>query len=192
MISERCKAPDHSLISLTYQIMDTEYMAHCDDNDREVQPQDNINKRYNYGTISDDFMKSPLWISILDTLISRLESIEKSQSGIDSFYSGMLQEIFTEMDGHIMYKQSSKFAKKHFKNHKPFWNDELTTSWKNMAQAEKDYLKFKNTSRRNNLHDQFLINRKCFDKLLRQTERSYYRKKAMEIEQVNTSNLKIH
>ena len=100
----------------------------------------------------------------------------------------MLKDIFKEMDEHIMYKNASKKSRKHFKNHKPFWNNDLFISWKNMVQAEKEYLKFKNTPQRNLLYEHFLTRRKLFDKLLRKTERSYYRKKAMEIEDINTSN----
>ena len=187
MLSERCRAPDHSLISLTYKITSMDSFR-SDESDEQNQPSENTNKRYNYGTMSDSFMKSPSWLSILDTLIARLEADEKSQSSIDSFYDDMLNEIFTEMDGHIMYKDASKNSKKHFKNHKPFWTNELTISWKKMAQAEKEYLKFKNTSRKQSLHTEFVTKRKLFDKLLRKTERCYYRKKAIEIEQVNTSN----
>ena len=136
-------------------------------NAEESQPKEDINRRYNYGTISENFMKSPCWLSILDTLIARLQTNEKSQSVIDLFYDDMLKEIFTEMDCHISYKDASKNTKKHFKNHKPFWTHELTVSWKNMAKAEKEYLKFKNTSRKNNLHEQYLIKRKTFDRLLK-------------------------
>ena len=176
MLSERCRAPDHSLISLSYRITSMDYPIY-EENQDQNQQNENINKRYNYGTMSENFMNSPSRLSILDTLISRLQSNEKSQTSIDSFYDEMLKEIFEEMDGHIMYKNASKKSKKHYKNHKPFWNDELTAFWKNMAQAEKEYLKFKNTPRRNILHKKFTTKRKLFDKLLRNTKRSYYRKK---------------
>ena len=56
----------------------------------------------------------------------------------------------------------------------------------NMATAEKEYLKAR--SRKSYLKDQFYHRRKLFDKLLRKTERSYYRKKALDIEELNTSN----
>ena len=52
----------------------------------------------------------------------------------------MLCEIFKEMDSHIRYKETSKKVRKRFRNHKPFWTEELTAAWKNMSTAEKLYL----------------------------------------------------
>ena len=104
MLSERCKAPDHSIISLTYQMVNFD-MESSEDSEKE-STQENLSKRYNYGTMSDRFMNSASWLSILDTLIARIECIEQSQSSIDSFYNDMLQEIFSEMDSHINYKES--------------------------------------------------------------------------------------
>ena len=82
-----------------------------------------------------------------------------------------------------------KKSRKHYKNHKPFWNTDLTNAWKTMVDAEKSYTRSKHNSELSrNLRKEFISKRKIFDKLLRNTERKYYRDKALEIEAINTSN----
>jgi len=117
-------------------------------------------KRYKFNTMSNEFLKTDTWQNILDSLISRLESTNPCQDGIDKLYDKMMVEIFEEMDEYIEYKQASKTTRKLYRNHKPFWTDELTDAWKDMS----------------------LSKRKYFDKLLRRTERAYNRSKATEIE----------
>ena len=112
-----------------------------------------VNKHYHYGTMTSEFMNSSKWLHILDILIVRLEYIDKSQSAIDNYYQDMLYKVFQEMDSHIQYKEASKRTKKHYKNHRPFWNEDLTAAWKNMSSAEKIYLKDK--SRNSQLREQF-------------------------------------
>ena len=82
-----------------------------------------------------------------------------------------------------------KKTRKRFRNHKPFWTDELSEAWQEMSAAEKLYTKCKHINTQNKaLYQTFIFKRKIFDKLLRRTERSYNRKKAIEIETINTSN----
>ena len=101
----------------------------------------------------------------------------------------MMCEIFQEMDSHIQYKEASKKTRKMYRNHKPFWTDSLTEAWKDMSAAERCYTKCKHINSRNkHLYQEFISKRKTFDKLLRRTERSYNRNKAIEIENINISN----
>ena len=101
----------------------------------------------------------------------------------------MWSDVFHEMDAYIDYRCASKKSRKHYKNHKPFWNSDLTNAWKTMVNAEKSYTRSKQNSEiSRNLRKEFLLKRKIFDKLLRNTERKYYRDKALEIEAINTSN----
>ena len=187
MLSTRCKAPDHSLLTLKYSIY-----QHTSDSSSSVDEQrseESVFKKYNYGTMSTEFMKSPSWVAILDSMISRIESSLKTQSKVDELYDCMLSDIFKEMDAHIEYRSASKRSRKHYKNHKPFWNADLTNAWKIMVKAEKLYISNpRNTDKYKNLRTDYLSKRKIFDKLLRNTERKYNRDKALEIESINTSN----
>ena len=58
-----------------------------------------------------------------------------------------------------------------------------------MSNAEKMFKScLHNSARSKVLRHEFLTKRKLFDKLLRSTERKYNRQKALEIEQINTTN----
>ena len=92
------------------------------------------------------------------------------------------------MDEYIQYKNVNTKTRKRLKTHKPFWNDDLTAAWRNMAEAEKMCRKKQSPALRNSLRNDFLQKQKQFDKLLRKTERKYNRLKALEIEKINTSN----
>ena len=185
LISERSKLSDHSPVKLIYRIN-----SYSDLNSPDPSYTDNnsLHKKYKYNTMSPEFLKSETWIAILDSLLNRLTDIDPLQSQVDVFYEDMLSEIFKEMDQYIQYKQVSSNTRKRLKTHKPFWNDELTTAWKTMANAEKLIRKNKNNSMNTILRSEFRLKQKQFDKLLRQTERKYNRQKAAEIEEINTSN----
>ena len=88
MLSTTCKAPDHSLLSLKYSI----YQDTSDDTSDgdEHRSEESLFKKYNYGTMSSEFMNSPSWVAILDDLISRIECSSKSQAKVDELYDGML------------------------------------------------------------------------------------------------------
>ena len=133
------------------------------------------------------FLSSDTWRNILDGLILRLEYTNPNQDSIDTFYDEMMKDIFNEMDKHIRYKEASKSTRKLYRNHKPFWTDELTDAWRDMSLAEKTYVRNR-PSNSSNLREIFISKRKYFDKLLRKTERAYNRHKAIEIEKINTEN----
>ena len=187
MLSNRCKAPDHSVFTLRYSIFtnNSNDLTDCD----EIRSEKSIFKKYNYGTMTNEFMNSPSWLSILDGLISRIENSTKSQTKIDELYACMLSDVFKEMDSHIEYHCASKYSRKHYKNHKPYWNSDLTDAWKSMVEAEKIFVCSKqNYSLAKKYRSEYMSKRKKFDKLLRTMERNYYRNRALEIESVNTSN----
>lgn len=186
LLSEKCKASDHSIVTLTYAFNQQYSDTVVDDSEIQAQPI-NVKRRYNYGTMSQDFLNSPTWAHVLDSLLSRIDRIEKVQSSVDDFYNDMLKSIFTEMDQHIDYRDASKRSRKQYKNHKPFWNSDLSSAWKLMSDSEKVFLNANKFNRRE-LHNNYIFQRKSFDKLLRKTERSYFRNKALEIENINTSN----
>ena len=185
LISERCKASDHSPVKLTYRIS-----SYTDFNSNDVSQNNNesTRKKYKYNTMSPEFLKSETWIAILDGLLNRLNNINPLQSQVDTCYEDMLTEIFSEMDEYIQYTNVNPNTRKRLKTQKPFWNDDLTTAWKSMANAEKLLRKNQSTSLKNSLRSDFLGKQRQFDKLLRQTERKYNRNKAIEIEEINTSN----
>ena len=111
------------------------------------------------------------------------------QDTIDKFYDDLTADVFTEIDNYVEYKEVGKNSRRRYRNHKPFWNNDLTIAWKDMSKTEKLFRKAPHHSAQSkSLRLEFLAKRKLFDKLLRSTERKYNRQKAYEIEQINTSN----
>ena len=60
-------------------------------------------------------------------------------------------------------------------NHKPYWNEELTRSWKNISEAERLYKRCQNHSVKPCLRTDFLNKRLFFAKLLSHAECKYNR-----------------
>ena len=180
-ISDKCKPPDHSPICLTFR--PEESVPGISSHESQGSVCSNAcGRRYMYNTMSNEFLKSDTWKDVLDQFILRLECIDPSQNSVDLFYDDMISKIFQEMDSNIQYKEASKKTRKLFRNHKPFWTDELSEAWKVMSKC-----KHTNSQNRNLYHD-FRSKQKLFNRLLRRTERSFYRKKAIDIETINTTN----
>ena len=92
------------------------------------------------------------------------------------------------MDMFLDYKGSNKKTKKKLKFNKPYWTSDLTKMWKDMRAKEKLYLKSHADKKENTTaHQSFKHARNLFDKSLRSCERKYFRDKALEIDQCNTS-----
>ena len=187
-VSEKSKPPDHSPICLRFAPEMSPSGVSTHDSHNSDRTQSSL-KHYKYQSMSGEFFDNDSWRETLDSLISGLDQIDPSQEYIDDFYEIIISKVFEEMDRHIQYKEASRKTRKLFRNHKPYWTDELSEAWKNMSTAEKSYSKCKHINSRNNhMHQEFISKRKAFNKLLRRTERSYNRKKALEIESINTTN----
>ena len=87
-----------------------------------------------------------------------------------TFYMMMMcVSILSEMDDHLKYACNTKFIRKKFKHFKPYWSDDLTSHWKDMAESEKRYKRCPhNPYQKSQLWNEFIHRRKSFDKLLRQ------------------------
>ena len=190
LLGAGCKAPDHALVTLTCYIhnsVTTDEYANSNVNPLNAE---SVNKRYYFDVIPEEFMASPQWYRIIDSLLSKVQHMGDELQEVDSIYNDLCTAILSEMDDHIKYSNNGKKTRKKFKNYKPYWNDELTESWKTMAEAERLYKRCRDRSRRKHFRNEFLYKRSCFDKLLRCTERKYNRELADKIENINTEDPK--
>ena len=156
----------------------------------EMKSKNCMNKRYHFDVIPEQFMSSPYWHRIIDELLVKVQNMDDTIREVDSVYSEMCNAILSEMDAHIRYSSNDKKTRKKFKNHKPYWNEELTRSWKNMSEAERLYKRCHNHSMKSCLRTDFLNKRLFFDKLLRHAERKYNREMADKIENIYTEDPK--
>ena len=135
-LSENCKVPDHSPLPLHYQ-PNCLYLPEFDQNDLDSPVATGVSKRYQYHTMSPELLKSDAWVVVLDTLLMRLEQIDPLQCELKCQYVLMSSEIILEMDKYINHKDMAKPIRKRYKNHKPYWTEDLTLAWKTLSVAEK-------------------------------------------------------
>ncbi len=133
-------------------------------------------------------MNNDIWRTALLELIGVFENRIHHQNNVDDNYNEFCSVIQNEMDKYLLVSESSKKVRKKFKYHKPFWNEELTSLWKVMHDSEKAYKRSDSHNRKNPLYQKFIRDQKQFDKMLKKTERSYYRGQCLDIENVETKN----
>ena len=151
-LSERCKVPDHSPLTLHYQ-PNCIYLPEFDPNDLDSPVATGVSKIYQYHTMSPEFLKSDTWVVVLDTLLMRLEQMDPLQCGLDSLYEKMTSEIILEMDKYINYRHGKTYTQEIYKK--------LTLAWKAMSAAEREFRKCRyEPSKEKTLRDLFLKRRK--------------------------------
>ena len=192
LIHTRCKPPDHSILTCTFQTMHSTLY----DTNRSHTLDDHSNgsdtgspRRYRFNRIPDNFMNNAKWRQVVVDLIDvRLESMQQ-QEEIDAAYSHFCTALISEMDEYLQYSSASKSTRKRLKMHKPFWNNELTVFWKDMKTKEHLFNKCNgNRQEKTYRRNAFLNCRKVFDRELRRAERAFDKKLLNDIENVCTDN----
>ena len=145
--------------------------------------------KYKLKKIPADFMTSDLSRQAIANIIDSIENTRENQTRIDDIYHNLCSIIKTEMEAKIPKYNTAKQSNKRYKPRKPFWNDELQRLWNKMYHTEKDFLKFKGPNQgRQRLRQVYISARNAFDKHLRQSERTYRRSQAIDIEETRTTN----
>ncbi len=108
------------------------------------------------------------------SLIDMFFSCRNSQEEIDSLYVNFTQLLSKEIDIYLKYTEGPRITRKHLKNSKPFWNEELYVLWKKLSESERIFSKFRAHQHvKERLRRYYINNRNIFDKVLHQTEREY-------------------
>ncbi len=71
------------------------------------------------------FMANGIWKIAMAFLIDMSISCRNIQEEIDNLYVNFTQLFSKEMDTYLKYTEASRIIRKHLKNSKPFWNEEL-------------------------------------------------------------------
>ena len=154
LISERCKPPDHSILSLNFTTcMNMSYKCNCThEGTVNRDTEDHVYelyypRRYRFDVVPEMYMASDTWKSTVSNLVDMFISLQGCQEEIDMAYSQLCKLLTTEMGNYLKYSDASKTTRKKYKNKKPFWNDHSSSLWKEMNMKEKSFLKC-NGSRR--------------------------------------------
>ena len=181
LLGERSRPPDHSVLI-------AEFKADCS-MQTKINTVNNGKVKYKLKKIPADFMTSDLSRQAIANIIDSIENTRENQTRIDDIYHNLCSIIKTEMEAKIPKYNTAKQSNKRYKPRKPFWNDELQRLWNKMYHTEKDFLKFKGPNQgRQRLRQVYISARNAFDKHLRQSERTYRRSQAIDIEETRTTN----
>ncbi len=189
LISNKSKAPDHSLLKVVVQVAG---LAEDITNNVNVNPVPNsavpTTVSYKVSIIPNSFMSSEETRNELLRLIEEHEICRENQSTVDILYEKLVSCIFREMDEHLP-KYTGIKSNKRYKVKKPYWNQELKLLWADMCSREKNYLAYRGPNHvKQFLRHRFLDASTIFNKALRRAERNYNKELQNEIESVCTDN----
>ena len=196
LISEQCKPPDHSVLNVSVYCEHNFFRENVGSSQKGCTQTSDTDttrtfnqKRYRFNEVPATFMSSENWKTAVNNLIDMFINLRKNQDEIDNIYHNFCEVLNNEMNMYLKYTDGSKKMRKRFKNKKPYWNNNLSTLWKEMNQLEKQFLKCKGNKREKNAkRKQFLDARKFFDKELRRCERKYNSQVVCDIDDVCTNN----
>ncbi len=130
-----------------------------------------------------------MWKEGMTQLIELFFNCRKQQYDIDMWYETFCYSLTREIDQYLKYSDSSKTVRKMYKNHKPYWSQELADLWVLVSKAEKAYLEYKRSRYiKTNLRLSFVTARDNFDRQLRKTETAYNNKVVIDVENSCNSN----
>ena len=203
LLSDVSRAPDHSIVSVNVKLSPGDILCEhrndvfvCASKNAEHEriPSNPMltKKMYDVKNIPDGFMSNFEWRNHMDQVIASLQSRCDTRERVDVVYKSMCNAILSEMDKYFNCKEfNSKKTGKRLKLHKAYWNEHLTTLWKDMSKKEKLYLKIKGPSDKKSQNRTMFVNaRSLFDKNLRKYAREFRQNKIAEIESVCNDNPK--
>ena len=143
LLSDTCKAPDHSMLTLKMTYSAGTMVETVNSNVFESGGlQHNVNvpsndKLYKLKNIPVTFMNSPDWRLRQRMLIDNAINCHASQYAVDELYDKIVMEVSQEMNAQLEHRQKGGRNVNSVKHSKPYWTSDLTEKWKNMRQAEK-------------------------------------------------------
>lgn len=192
LLSQTCKAPDHSVLvaKMSHMLTNTTNINTAEPHSCTCQHMNECKRnKYRKRNIPEQFMSSLDWKTNISHLIEHYETQINNQQDLDTSYKLFTDTLFSEMDKFLKINFSSKKVRKQFKSHKPYWNETLSELWLKMRDAEKAFIACKSLGRiKKRLYNDFKDRRHIFNKELRKQERAYYRGIAIEIDKVETSD----
>ena len=202
LIGERCRPPDHSVLSLLFVISsvpeveqqyDVSLNKMYEANDEQIQTDSNciLQRRYKLNNFPVDFQNNEIWSNALVEIISFLQTFNDTQQEIDIIYEKLCTTFYKEMATYLFPIKTTTGSKVKCKYYKPYWDEELSILWEKAIYNEKVFRKYKGSIRKKqDISLQYQISLRSFDKPLRKKERLYRKKNAEKIESLNNVNQK--
>ena len=179
-LNRRSKKPDHSLLVMNFKpycVKSCSVSEFCNTSvSEEIHANVPISKhrRYSLSDIPCDMFSSNMMKQSLLNIIESIERNRETQEEIDVIYKNTVEIIITEMNNKLPYIDPVSSSKKYYRAHKPFWNEDLNSKWRDTHKKEKLFRKCKGSrNRKNDLRNQYKAAQKVFDKAFRTEERNY-------------------
>jgi hypothetical protein len=191
------KMPDHSILKCTVEL--SPFMNTKTTQKSIHTTSTGINwsgeqlKRFRMDKLNDGFFKSTRIQSALRNTINSIENNRTSATEISKIYEELTSEIQQHMEEVLDVKNLNKTTTKNrkAKHHKPFWNENLSTLWKETCKVEKEFLNYKgNRKHTAEKREKYHKSRRNFDKELRRADRKYNAERRDRIDQLDTNNPK--
>ena len=140
LISERCKIPDHAVLSMKLNIYVSEQVSNACTASITKQQECKENRRYKLNLVPPDFSLSQNCQTALVKVIEKLERELACKQELDSLYRDVCKVIIDEMNDVIPFKEVDLGReKKKFKSYKPYWTQELSEQWKAMVISKRAF-----------------------------------------------------
>ena len=152
LVSQKCKPPDHSLISVSLNCSYIESIKYKNSNESNASSNSNntneassereflknSKKIHHLRKSNETYVNSNSWNESIVGLANKLEESLDSQVQIDEAYSIFCDTLFSEIDSNLQINYCTKAGRKRYKYYKPYWSNDLTKVWKDMRDAEKE------------------------------------------------------
>ena len=134
LIGERCRPPDHSVLTLTFtsrplngthtddrNVVSSVGYGGSDCDSYQGQP---TKKRYLFKNVPLQFFNNELWRQALLHMIEKIECCHGTRTALDHLCEDVCQAIFSKMDRYLNVKNNNVTrTRRKLKISKPFWND---------------------------------------------------------------------
>ena len=189
---------DHSMLVLeihTTEIPELKYDTYVHDDNGEhadlFDVDQEANKSFIFKNIPENFMNNDLWKKVVEYLLNNSITKIVDQTSLDEAYEEMLKRIFRKCDLYLDYHASGKSIRKRCRPYKPYWDKDLTASWKILSDSYKIFKKARKAhTNLDGCRQKYKDTQKDFDKILNSKKRTCNRNILEKIERLNTSNHK--
>ena len=202
MAAVPAKISDHSMLVIDIFTRDADVLRSVTEDSGDRRPSERLTDvrfegdmpspppRFRINEIPSDFLSSDESRQQLLNIISDIEEARITQQEINKIYNDIVEVYIAEMKGHFGRPLNYPCSRKKIRfTRKEWWDEELTSLFREMQHAEHPYIK----SKRNRGHYKFFFNiykrkQAVFDKVLKRKKIYFQRMQCLRLEEVNSTD----
>ena len=145
------KISDHPMLVIDIFTRDTDVLRSVTEDSADRRPSERLIEgdipsplpRFRINEIPSDFLSSDESRQQLLNIKSDIEEVRNTQQVINKIYNCIVEVFITEMKGHFGLPFNSPRSRKKFRTRKEWWDEELTSQFREMQHTEHTYIKSK-------------------------------------------------